>query len=180
MATIRVGCKKHLMSSKEGGADLILADIGTTKKTYKAFDVNLPDKCKAGEEEVNATCPYTLRTGLNGEWVASFDEEVNATCPYCGSNVKLQFNRRLSTIIRPIPKILCYITGLGIPLIILFYSLLVEDILIAFGIFLLFFVLMSISSVIAYYLFIKIILPIFGPLIEPLNTNDPNHFLKWV
>ena len=179
MTTIHIGCKKHLMSSKEGGAYLIFADVGTTKKTYKAFDVIVPDECKAGEEEVNTTCPCTLRTLLTREWLDSFEEEINATCPYCGSNVKLQFNRKTRKIMRRIPKIICSITGLGIPLIILFYSLLVEDILIAFGIFLFFFVLMSIPSVIAYYLSIKITIPILGPLTEPLHTNDPNHFLKW-
>ena len=55
MKEICIGCKNNLMSSKEGGAYLIFADVKTTKKTYAAFDVTVQEK---GEDEVNVTCPH--------------------------------------------------------------------------------------------------------------------------
>ena len=70
MVKARVGCKEHLLSSKEGGLDLIFAGVKTSTDTYKAFDITVPDEGKAGKEEIDVICPY------------------------CGNNVNIIFHRK--------------------------------------------------------------------------------------
>lgn len=58
MVRIRVGCKRHLVSSEKDGINLIICSEHTTTKTYKAFDIPVADESKLEKKEINTTCPY--------------------------------------------------------------------------------------------------------------------------
>jgi len=69
MTTIHIGCKNNMISTKKDKTNLILADIKTSEKTYRSFDVEVPNEKKVKDER---------------------KEVIKKICPHCKDTVNIQ------------------------------------------------------------------------------------------
>ncbi len=75
MTTVKIGCKNNMIDLKKDKTNLILGELKTSEKTYKAFDIEVPDKKKAKAER---------------------KEVIKKVCPHCKDtvNIKVKWNTK--------------------------------------------------------------------------------------
>lgn len=65
MTTVKIGCKNNMIDSKKDRTNFIIAELKTSEKTYKAFDIEVPDEKRAKAERkkvIKKVCPHCKET----------------------------------------------------------------------------------------------------------------------